>query len=97
MNVENEIKEQVSVPEILTVNDVAKLLKLSIRSVWRHVATNAIVKPIRIGGSLRWRASDVANWLASIPHNEKSLEENLLQNQMIDSKDHATIQSKESS
>ncbi len=97
MNVDNEIKEHVSVPEILTVNDVAKLLKLSIRSVWRHVATNAIVKPIRIGGSLRWRASDIATWLASIPHNEKSLEENFLQNQMIDLKDHATIQNRESS
>ena len=96
MNVKNEIKEQVSVPEVLTVNDVAKLLKLSIRSVWRHVATNAIVKPIRIGRSLRWRASDIATWLASIPHNDKSCKENLLQNQMIDSKDHATIQSRES-
>ena len=97
MNVENEIKEHVSVPKLLTVNDVAKLLKLSTRSIWRLVAANAMAKPIRIGGSIRWRESDVTTWLASIPLSEKSQEENLLQNQMIDLKDHATIQSRESS
>ena len=94
-NIENP--DNINVPKLLTVNDVAKLLKLSTRSVWRLVKAKTIVKPIRIGGSIRWRASDVATWLASIPQSEKSLEENLLQNQMIDQQDHATIQSRESS
>ena len=94
-NIENP--DNSNVPKLLTVNDVAKLLKLSTRSVWRLVKAKTIVKPIRIGGAIRWRPSDVATWIASIPQSEKSLEENLLQNQMIDQQDHATIQSRESS
>ncbi len=94
-NIENP--DNSNVPKLLTVNDVAKLLKLSTRSVWRLVKAKTIVEPIRIGGSIRWRPSDVATWIASIPQSEKSLEENLLQNQMIDQQDHATIQSRESS
>ncbi len=97
MNTNIELQDSSNVPKLLTVNDVAKLLKLSTRSVWRLVAANAIVKPIRIGGSIRWRASDVTTWLASIPLSEKSQEQNLFQKQMIDLKDHATIQSRESS
>lgn len=85
------------VPKLLTVNDVAKLLKLSTRSVWRLVKAKTIVEPIRIGGSIRWRPSDVATWIASIPQSERSLEDNLMQNQVIDRQDHATIQSGEPS
>ena len=96
MNTSTENKDSSNVPKLLTVNDVAKLLKLSTRSVWRLVAANAMVKPIRIGGSIRWRESDLSTWLASIPQSEKSLEENLMQNQMIDQPDQATIQSRES-
>ena len=94
-NIENP--DNSNVPKLLTVNDVAKLLKLSTRSVWRLVKAKTIVEPIRIGGSIRWRPSDVATWIASIPQSERSLEDNLMQNQMIDQQDHATIQSRESS
>ena len=96
MSTSIETPDNSNVPKLLTVNDVAKLLKLSTRSVWRLVKAKTIVKPIRIGGSIRWRPSDVATWLASIPQSEKSLEENLMQNQMIDLTDHATIQNSES-
>ena len=94
-NIENS--DNSNVPKLLTVNDIAKLLKLSTRSVWRLVKAKTIVEPIRIGGSIRWRPSDVATWIASIPQSERSLEDNLMQNQMIDQQDHATIQSRESS
>ncbi len=97
MSTHIQIQDNSNVPKLLTVNDVAKLLKLSTRSVWRLVHANTIVKPIRIGGSIRWRPSDVATWIASIPQSEKSFAENLMQNQMIDLTDHATIQSRESS
>ncbi len=94
-NIENP--DNSNVPKLLTVNDVAKLLKLSTRSVWRLVKAKTIVEPIRIGGSIRWRPSDVATWIASIPQSERSLEDNLMQNQVIDRQDHATIQSGEPS
>ena len=74
-NIENP--DNINVPKLLTVNDVAKLLKLSTRSVWRLVKAKTIVEPIRIGGSIRWRPSDVATWIASIPQSERSLEDNL--------------------
>jgi excisionase family DNA binding protein len=84
--------QHTDVPKLLTVNDVAKLLKLSVRSVWRLVASNSIVRPIKIGGSIRWRAEDISVWLAKLPPQSEGDDPKNLKNQMIDRTDHATIQ-----
>ncbi len=52
-----------SIPPLLTVPEVAKRLRISERSLWRLLAKKAIVPPLRIGGLLRWRESDIAHWL----------------------------------
>lgn len=84
--------EHVNVPRLLTVNDVAKLLKLSVRSVWRLVAANLIVKPIKIGGSIRWRVEDFNTWLATLPAQSQGDDPKNPKKQMIDRDDLATIQ-----
>lgn len=97
MSGNTEILEQPNVPKLMTVNDVAKLLKLSVRSVWRLVAANSIAKPIKIGGSIRWRADDIKLWLATLPAQSQNGSEKNSGKQMIDRHDHATIQGEQKS
>jgi len=87
------INSQIDTPiDLLTVNDVAKRMKLSTRSIWRLVDAGSIVSPIKIGGSIRWRSTDFNYWLASQPSEEKRTQKKLLENQMIDRRDPDTIE-----
>ena len=46
--------------ELLTVAEVAGLLKVHKRSIWRMSAAGQIPAPIRLGGkTVRWRAVDL--------------------------------------
>lgn len=54
----------VNLPELLTIRELAKALKLSPRSIWRLVRNRQLPLPIRIGGSIRWRAEDISRWIA---------------------------------
>ena len=88
-----QINVQTDTPiDLLTVNDVAKRMKLSTRSVWRLVEAGSIVSPIKIGGSIRWRSTDFNYWLASKPSEEERTNKKISQNQMIDCRDPDTIQ-----
>ncbi len=53
-------------PELLTLNEVAKLLRVSARSVERWVDDgNFVLEPVRIGGkTVRFRRRDVERLLA---------------------------------
>lgn len=44
---------------LLRVRDVADLLALSLRTVWRMAASGELPAPIRLGGSTRWRWGDL--------------------------------------
>jgi predicted DNA-binding transcriptional regulator AlpA len=48
--------------QLLTAKDAAQLCRLSKRSWLRFNAGQKIPKPLRIGGSLRWRLSDIELW-----------------------------------
>ena len=48
--------------QLLTAKDAAKLCRLSKRSWFRLHACGKVPAPIRIGGSLRWRLSDIELW-----------------------------------
>lgn len=52
-------------PELLTIRELAKVLKLSPRSIWRLVRNHQLPAPVRIGGSIRWRADDISFWIAN--------------------------------
>jgi excisionase family DNA binding protein len=51
------------IPELLTIRELAKILKVSQRSIWRLVASGKLVEPLRVGGSIRWRRDDIRNWI----------------------------------
>jgi prophage regulatory protein len=48
---------------LMTVEDVAKLLKVSVRTVWRLRRNACLPHPVKIGGGVRWRISDVTTWI----------------------------------
>lgn len=51
--------------QLLTVKQVARRFAVSTATVWRLAKTHDIPQPIRIGRSVRWRASDLDNHLAA--------------------------------
>jgi prophage regulatory protein len=54
------------VPEasLLTVQQVASITQLSARAIWRLRSKGWIPSPIRVGGAVRWRRSEIEEWIA---------------------------------
>lgn len=48
---------------LLTVADLAHLLKVATRTVWRLNSAGKLPKPITFGGSVRWKLDDVLAWI----------------------------------
>jgi predicted DNA-binding transcriptional regulator AlpA len=46
-------------PALLTAAEVAKLLAISPRQVWKLKSQNILPEPIRLAGSTRWRKIDL--------------------------------------
>ena len=53
-----------SAPLMMTADELAETLCISKRQVWRLKAKGDIPKPVRIGSSVRWRRSDILQWIA---------------------------------
>jgi len=53
--------------QLLTVKDVASILAIAPRSVWRLSATGQLARPLRLGAkTLRWRLRDIQRYLAEL-------------------------------
>ena len=50
--------------QLLTAKDAAPLCRLSKRSWFRLSSAGRTPRPIKIGGSIRWRLSDIELWLS---------------------------------
>ena len=48
---------------LLTPEELAEMLKVSTRTLWRLLAAGKIPEPVRFGGSTRWRLMDVQDWI----------------------------------
>jgi len=49
--------------KLLTAKDLAQLLSLSNRTVWKLSVTDRLPAPIRIGRSVRWSSREIARWV----------------------------------
>lgn len=49
---------------LLRAREVARLLAVSVRSVWRLASTGLIPTPVKVGGATRWRARDIHAFVA---------------------------------
>jgi excisionase family DNA binding protein len=50
---------------LLNVQDVADQLKCSVRHVYRLSDAGRMPPPVRLGALVRWRRSELADWLAA--------------------------------
>ena len=50
-------------PLLITVREVATILGLSTRSVWRLLRTGKLLRPVKIGGAVRWRSKELRQWV----------------------------------
>ena len=48
---------------LITAEEFGRLLGISERSIWRLNSAGHVPKPVRIGGSVRWRRNDVMDWI----------------------------------
>jgi len=54
-----------STSQLLTIDDVGRILRLTPRQVYRLCKQDLLPKPIRLLSSVRWRASELESYLAS--------------------------------
>lgn len=50
-------------PLLITVHDVATILGISVRSVWRLRDSGQIISSVRVGGAVRWRRDEILQWI----------------------------------
>ncbi len=54
---------QLSQPLLVSIAEVAQMLRASIRTIERMLATGEIPEPVRLRGSRRWRREDIVAWV----------------------------------
>lgn len=50
-------------PLLITAEEFAELMQVSVRSIWRLRSAGEIPEPVRIGGTIRWRREEVRQWI----------------------------------
>jgi prophage regulatory protein len=53
----------VSTERLLTARELADMLQVSVRTVWRLRSSASIPAPVRIRGSVRWNRDEVQRWI----------------------------------
>ena len=58
---------------LISAEKLAQMLDISVRTLWRLRAAGKMPAPVRIGGSVRWRAQEVQAWIdGGCPEQRKS-------------------------
>ncbi len=52
-----------SEPVLLTVKEVAEMLGLSERTVYRLADVGKMPRPVKIGAAVRWRKKELDTWI----------------------------------
>jgi len=52
-------------PALISAGELADLLQISTRTLWRLRSAGKLVEPIKLGGSTRWRLEEVRQWIAA--------------------------------
>jgi len=51
-------------PLLVCAADVARLLQVSTRTLWRQLSAGQVPRPVRFGGTVRWRLEEIRKWIA---------------------------------
>jgi predicted DNA-binding transcriptional regulator AlpA len=50
-------------PLFVTAAELAQLMRISTRTLWRLLSAHKIPEPIRLGGAVRWRIDVIQDWI----------------------------------
>ncbi len=50
-------------PLLIPAEQLAKMLQISTRTLWRLLSSGKLITPVHIGGSTRWRLDQVHQWI----------------------------------
>ncbi len=50
-------------PMMMTVDEIANCLQVSVRTIWRLKAKGDIPKSVNVGRAVRWKRSDILDWI----------------------------------
>ncbi len=54
-----------TLPELMTLRELSGALRIHYETAARLVREGELPAPVSIGGARRWRAEDVARWIAN--------------------------------
>ncbi|MBN8625036.1 MAG: helix-turn-helix domain-containing protein [Planctomycetes bacterium] len=57
------LREPTSEPLLIQADELATLLNVSERTLWRLLSAGKIPEPVRLGRSTRWRLDQVRQWI----------------------------------
>jgi prophage regulatory protein len=61
--------------ELLSATEAAEMAGVARRSWWRYVSSGRAPAPVRLGGAVRWRRGELAEWIAAgCPRVRKAVE-----------------------
>jgi predicted DNA-binding transcriptional regulator AlpA len=49
---------------LLKADQVAAMLQVSVRNLWRLRSRKQMPQPLRVGNSVRWIRTEIENWIA---------------------------------
>jgi len=50
-------------PLLINAEQLAQILNISQRTLWRLLSAKKLIPPVRIGGNTRWRINEVHQWI----------------------------------
>lgn len=50
-------------PTLLSANQVATMMQISVRTVWRLLSAGELIEPVRMRGNTRWRRRELEEWI----------------------------------
>lgn len=50
-------------PPLICAEELAEMLQVSTRTLWRLLSAGQLIEPIKLGGSTRWRLEQVRRWI----------------------------------
>jgi predicted DNA-binding transcriptional regulator AlpA len=51
-------------PLLITAGELAELLHVSLRTLWRLNSARLVPEPVRLGKSVRWRREEIICWIS---------------------------------
>ena len=57
-------QDSLSEPLLIPAAEFARLLQISTRTLWRQLSAGQIPRPVRFGGTVRWRLEEIREWIS---------------------------------